>query len=142
MKIDDYIKGLACETAVREEERNGANGMLGVLFLLRRRAQTWYGGDWFKAITTHGQFSSMTILGDARTVYYGDPREPKFAKVLDWVDSIFSGVAEDKLTGGGLYYADLSSPKFEKGGWFDRNILQKPDEHGRCAQIGSTTYFL
>jgi hypothetical protein len=138
----DYIKSLACLTAIREEESNGLNGMLGVLFILRRRADSWYGKDWEKAIETHGQFSSMTMVGDARTVYYGSVRNPVFAKVLTWVDSIYDGTAEDKLTANALYYSDLSSPKFEKGGWFDRVILGHPDVHPRAAVIGTTTYFL
>jgi len=141
MDGESYIKSLACILAEREERSNGINGMLAVLFLVRRRADQWYAGDWVKTITAHNQFSSMVIKGDPETVWYPDSREPNFQKILQYVDGIYDGSTLDNLTNGALYYSDLNSPAFQKGGWFDVNIVQKPDEHPRTAQVGTTTYF-
>lgn len=141
MTDKDFIKSLAALTAWREENENGLNGMLGVLFVIRRRAEKWYSGDWAKAIEAHGQFSSMSILGDGQTVKYPDVREPVFAKLLSWMDSMYDGTAEDKLTQGAFYYSDLSSPAYVKDGWFDRVIVAYPETHPRVAVVGSTTYF-
>jgi hypothetical protein len=139
---DNYVKSLACLLAVREEESNGVNGCLGVLFVLRTRvAAGWFGGDLYKNITAKNQFSSMVIKGDNRTVYYADPREPNFQKVLQFVDNVFDGTMKDILTNGAIYYSDLQSAGFQKGGWFDRAIVQRPDLHPRCATIGTTSYF-
>jgi hypothetical protein len=138
---DDYTKAIACLLAEREERSNGVNGMLGVLFVVRNRSKAgWFGGGWLNNMEAHNQFSSMTIKGDAMTVYYPDPRDPAFQKVMQLVDDIYDDNLQD-LTNGALYYADLTSPAFVKDGWFDRNIVQDSNGHPRCAQIGTTTYF-
>ena len=141
MTNEDYVKAIACLLAEREERSNGINGMLGVLCVLRNRAIAgWFKGAWLANITAKNQFSSMTVLGDRMTVEYQDPRAPAFQKVLQMVDQVYDGSLQD-MTAGALYYADLSSPGFVKGGWFDRTIVANPDKFPRVAQIGTTTYF-
>jgi hypothetical protein len=138
---EDYVKAIACLLAEREEQTNGTNGMLGVLFVLRNRVNAgWFKGDWLANISARNQFSSMTVLGDAMTIKYQDPREPAFQKVVQMVDQVYDGSLPD-MTAGALYYADLNSPGFVKGGWFDKTILANPDKFPRVAQIGTTTYF-
>jgi len=136
----NYIKSVLALLAWREENINGVNGMLGVMFVVRARAQAWGKGDWLSVMTAHNQFSSMTVAGDGQTVKYPDPRDPAFQRVLQIVDSVFDGTMTDTLTNGALYYADLASPAYNKGGWFDRNVAGSPD-HPVVAKIGSTTYF-
>ncbi len=115
--------------------------MLGVQFVVRNRVKAgWSGGDWGKVIESHNQFSSISVLGDAMTIWYPDVRDPNFQRVLQEVDGIYDGTTADTLTNGALYYADMASPAYNKGGWFDRNVAQSPD-HPRVAVIGSTTYF-
>jgi len=142
MTIADFEKGLAALLAWREERSNGTNGMLGVLFVVRNRQKAgWSAGSWSKIIEGHNQFSSMSVSGDSQTVAYPDVRDPSFLTILQLVDSIYDETRVDNLTNGALYYADLGSAGFQKGGWFDREIVQKPDLHPRCAQIGTTTFF-
>lgn len=141
MTNEDYVKAIACLLAEREERSNGTNGILGVLFVLRNRVRAgWFKGEWMSNITAKNQFSSMTVLGDPMTVWYQDPREPAFQKVLQLVDQVFDGTLQD-MTAGALYYADLNSKGFVKDGWYDRNIVQQPAVHPRVATIGTTTYF-
>jgi hypothetical protein len=142
MTVADFEKGLASLLAWREERSNGVNGMMGVLFVVNNRAKAgWSGGNWTRVIEAHNQFSSISVLGDSQTVAYPDVRDPMFMQVLQAVDSVYDGERQDKLTNGALYYADLGSPGYTKGGWFDRNIVQDPALHPRVAQIGTTTYF-
>lgn len=145
MVITDFIKSMACLTAWREENINKLNGMTAVLFALRNRFDAAPAGgfkkDWLANIASHGQFSSMTILGDGQTVHYPDPRDPEFIQLLQVVDGIYDGTTVDKLTSGALFYSDMTSPSYTKGGWFDRNIAGNPEVHPRVAQVGSTTYF-
>lgn len=144
MRNQDFLSAIAALLAWREENSNGVNGMLGVLFVVRNRQKAgWSHGDLGIIMEGHNQFSSMSVLGDGQTVHYPDVRDPSFQKVLQYVDSIFDidNPLPDTLTNGALYYSDLNSPGFQKGGWFDRNIIQKPDEHPRSAQIGTTSYF-
>lgn len=142
MTVEDFEKAQAVLLAWREERSNGANGMLGVLFVVRNRAKAGWGtGDWCRVIDAHNQFSSMTVLGDGQTVEYPDVRDPQFLQVLQTVDAVYDDEKKDLLTNGALYYADLASPAYDKGGWFDRTIVQDPANHPRVAQIGTTTYF-
>lgn len=141
MLAEDYIKAQACTLAWREERSNGTNGMLGVLFVVRRRAQEWHAGDWLRVITDHGQFSSMTIAGDSQTILFPDTRDPEFQKIMQYVDAVYDGSMQDTLTNGALYYADLGSSGYQHGGWFDRNIIAKPAEHPASAKVGTTTFF-
>lgn len=116
--------------------------MLGVLFVVRNRAKAGWGqGDWAKIISQHNQFSSMSVAGDSQTVLYPDVRDPSFLQVLQIVDTVYDGSRDDVLTNGALYYADLGSPAYHKGGWFDRFIAGDQETHPRVAQIGTTTYF-
>ena len=143
MRNQDFLSALAALLSWREERSNGINGMLGVLFVLRNRLKTgWSGGDLSKIMETHGQFSSMTILGDSQTVAYPDPREPNFQKILQYVDSVFDAdnPMADTLTNGALYYCD-PGPGITPGGWFERVIIGQPTVHPRVATIGSTLYF-
>lgn len=147
MIVAEYEKGLAALLAWREENRNGPNGMLGVLFVIRARAKAvtnpdwkWTQGSWSRVMEAHNQFSSMSVIGDGQTVKYPDPRDPKFLLVLQYVDTVYDDTRADNLTDGALYYADLGRG-VEVGGWFDRNIIANPAVHPRTAQIGTTTYF-
>lgn len=141
MTSDNFIMSLLALLAEREERSNGVNGMLGVMFVVRNRVNAgWNGGDWVKVITSHNQFSSISVLGDSQTVWYPDSREPNFQRILQEVDGVYDGSTADTLTNNALYYADLSSPGYNKGGWFDRCVANSPD-HPRVAVIGSTTYF-
>lgn len=145
MTGDDFLKSLACLVAWREERSNQLNGMLAVLFVIRNRVQAGpakgFGNNWGTVIEQHGQFSSMSILGDGQTVAYPDVRDATFNQLLQLVDDVYSGERVDNLTDGAYYYADLTSKAYDQHGWFARNIVGKPDEHPRCAQIGTTTYF-
>lgn len=136
-----YLLYLACTLAWREERSNGLNGMMGVLFVLRNRVKKeFFGGSLYKNIIQHGQFSSMTIVGDSQTVAYPDPADPTFQKLMSMAPSILSGANEGDITAGALYYADLGSPAYVKGGWFDKTIVNS-SQHERTAAIGSTLYF-
>ncbi len=149
MTVADFERGLAALLAWREENMNGANGMLGVLFVIRARAKAgaagnpdwkWTQGSWSLVMERHAQFSSMSILGDGQTIKYPDSRDPKFLQVLQYVDTVYDDTRTDNLTGGALYYADLSRG-VTPGGWFATNIVNNPTVHPRTAQIGTTTYF-
>jgi len=142
MEIDSYVKALAALTAWREENSNGVNGMMGVLFVIRNRAKAnWHFGDWEAIITAQNQFDSMTRVGDGQTVHYPDPRDSNFNKILNYIDGIYDGSTADTLTQGALYYADLTSPGFNKTGWFAKTILANPNRFPCVAKIGSTSYY-
>ena len=142
MLMGDYIKSQLCLVAWREERSNGLSGQLGVMFVIRNRVHAgWFEGDWAKNITGHNQFSSMSVKGDAGTVSYPDVRDPLFLELLQQVDGVYDNTTNDSITGGALYYADMGSPGYQKGGWFARVIAADSKNHPIVAKVGSTTYF-
>ena len=141
-----YILAIACLLAWREESGNGVAGMVGVLHNVRNRAKAgWHGGSILANIVARNQFSSMTVPGDGQLTKWADPSDngygPGFQKLLSMAPAILSGASDDSdPTAGALYYADLTSPGFQKGSWFDKNIVNSSD-HPIVARIGSTSYF-
>jgi len=135
LEFEKSIVALACW---REMRGDGVNAMLAVAFVLRNRARAgWNGGSIYQNAIKLNQISSMSVLGDRNTIKYPDPRDPDFQTVLHKIDAIYEG-ATDQITNGAKYYAVLTDAT---SGWFFENIVNKPAEHPRVAQIGKTTFF-
>lgn len=135
----EFEKSIVALAAWREMRGEGVNAMLAVVFVLRNRARAgWNGSSIFANAVKLNQISSMSVLGDKNTILYPDPRDPDFQTVLHKIDAIYEG-AVDQITNGAKYYAVLTDAT---SGWFFRNIVDKPDEHPRVAQLGKTTFFL
>jgi hypothetical protein len=134
----EFEKGIVALTAWREMESEGLNGMIAVVFVLRSRAKAgWYGGSLYTNAIQKNQFSSMSVLGDKRTIAFPDTRDPVFQSLLAQIDAIYDG-APDTITNGALYFAVLDD---STSGWFKTNIVDRPDIHPRVAQIARTTFF-
>ena len=112
----DFIKACAAAYAWREGHKNGFNGMLGVLFTLRNRSGA--NSDWLTPI------GEQTNPGS-----YPDIREPEFQRLLQWVDAVYDGTAEDKITNGATCF-------------FDHTWEEKPPNNvERCATVGTLTFY-
>lgn len=135
----DFEKAIVALACWREMRGEGVNGMLSVAFVLRNRAKAgWFHGSIYENVIAHNQFSSMTVEGDHNTDEFPDTREPQFQTLLQLLDEVFDDSRIDNLTNGALYYAVIQD---STSGWFKHNILDKPDEHPRVAQLGKTTFF-
>ena len=92
----DFERACAALYAWREARKEGFNGMLGVLFVLRNRAQAgWNDGNWLKI---------MEDMETSEPWSFPDTREPTFQRLLQWVDGVYDGTTEDKITNGALYH--------------------------------------
>lgn len=144
MTSQQFLNAIAALLAWREEAVNGLNGQIAVLMCIRNRQEAgWSHGDLGAIMESHNQFSSMSVPGDGQLTKYPSAYDPTFQKLLQIVDQVFSSTnpLPDTYTNSGLYYADLSSPGFQHGGWFSKTILANPTRFPRTAQIGTTTYF-
>lgn len=111
----DFIKACAALLAWRDGSKEGFDGMLAVLFVIRNRAQAgWAGGDWLKIVEE---------LSEENTLYYPDTREPNFQRLLQWVDGVYDGTIEDKITNGAKYYYNPAMAA------------------ERCAVVGGMTFY-
>ena len=134
----EFEKSVVALAAWREMRGEGINAMLAVVFVLRNRAKAgWNGGSIYQNAIKLNQVSSMSVLGDKNTIKYPDIRDPDFQTLLHKIDAIYEDVP-DMITSGAKYYAVLTDAT---SGWFFENIVNKPLEHPRVAQIGKTTFF-
>lgn len=114
----EFIKSCAALHAWSEGRKYGFNGMLGILFVIRNRAQqNQFNGDWLKIIYSIGTEDNS----------YPDVREPEFQRLLQWVDGVYDGTVEDKITNGATYYSTMNV-----GPDFQREI---------CAVVGGLTFY-
>ncbi len=135
LEFEKSVVALACWREMRGE---GINAMLAVAFVLRNRANAgWHQHSIYNNAIALNQISSMSVLGDKNTIKYPDPRDPDFQMLLHKIDAIYED-AQDQITNGAKYYAVLTDAT---SGWFFDNIVNKPAEHPRVAQIGKTTFF-
>jgi spore germination cell wall hydrolase CwlJ-like protein len=137
MDSNDYCKSVLALVAEREARSNGINGMLAVAFVIRNRVQKWE-KSWYDVICSHNQFSSMTVKGDSQTIWYPDPREPNFQKLLQSVDGIFDGTIQDTLTNGAIYYANLATMD---SAWFKAHIINDSQNHPQVATIAQHVFY-
>lgn len=136
MSGDTYIKGKIAAFCVDEAfEAGGADNMLAVAFVLRNRvAAGWHGGDWMKVLE-----HADTVRGNEKTFARDvDLRDGSIKAFLQQIDDIYSGAAEDELTAGALYYAELH--KVADQGFLE-NVVRKPSSHPRVATVGLTAFF-
>lgn len=134
----EFEKAIVALSAWREMRGEGVNAMLAVVFVLRNRAKAgWNDGSIYQNAIALNQISSISVLGDPNTIKFPDIRDPDFQTLLHKIDAIYND-APDQITSGAKYYAVL---KDATSGWFFKNIVNKPSEHPRVAQIGKTTFF-
>jgi hypothetical protein len=106
--------------------------------VLRNRVKAgWHGGDWLKVIERAGDASAYVLpaMVDESYPELGDPSVQRF---LWEVDKVYEGTAEDKITGGGLWWCELN--KVDRS-WFLENICRKPDQHPRVSQAVNITLY-
>lgn len=87
-----------------------------------------------QAVLGKNQFTSMSV-----------PTDPMYKKMPADNDVMWKVaqklVTEDGIdpTHGALYYGNLKH--IDKGGWFERNIVEKPSVHPVLARIGKHTFY-
>lgn len=135
MTAEQFIKAHLAAFAHREAAHHGGmDNMLAVAFVIRnRRLAGWFGGDWMELLKNSEQCAAAIYPKSAP-----DLREINFRMVLQQVDDIYSGLAQDRMTEGALYYAELN--KVERD-WFSKNILQDSQRHPRVATVGNVSFF-
>jgi hypothetical protein len=112
--------------------------LMGLIFRNRVRAG-WMGGDWLRVIAADPIYSAYLpeAPGEAAPEF-PDLADPSFSRFLWEADKIYEGTAEDKITGGGLWWCELNKVNRE---WFLENICRRPEQHPRVAQSASITLF-
>lgn len=138
LTAQDFEKGIVCLCCWREMRSQLYAGMMAVACVINNRAKKgWFHGNQYSNTVAKNQFSSMTVPGDPQLEKYPAEDDTEFNKLLAAIDLLYEGEVLDR-TDGALYYAVLAD---STSGWFFREIVNRPEEHPRLAEIGRTSFF-
>ena len=138
MDSSSYIRALLATFCWNEPHEDALNGFIGAGLVISNRVRAgWSGGDWLAVLKSAPLFSYRALPLNPPPLTFGDIRNPIFQKILQRVDTIFSG-SELDFTKGALYYARLNEITSE---WFRQEILGHLDLHPRIADAGQLTFF-
>jgi hypothetical protein len=134
--FENFIKGQLMGVAIREGMRHGGyHNALAVAQVIANRVRAgWEGGDWLRVMVTAPDYMG-TIYDLMPTIA---PRDISFRTVLQRIDDIYTGIAQDTMTEGALYYCELHRVNRQ---WFQENVLSDPAAHPRLATVGPVTFF-
>lgn len=122
---DNFTMSMALTLAWRDGIKNGVNASLGVLHVIRNRADQ-RDGNWIPVI-------EELMAKNPVKLEYPDSRDPQFQQMLVAVDAIYDGSKTDRLTSGATDYIDHSTGS--------PNTLEEGASAERIAQIGQMTFY-
>lgn len=133
MNIETYLRAEMARFAIEEGARHGGiNNMLAVAHVLRNRVFAGW-GDWVEVIQ-HAPEKRGTIYPPEITPI----RTNNVRILLMRIDEIYTRTDLIDLTGGALWYFDsFMGPE----PWFKIEILERPEDHQRCAHVGPVWFF-
>lgn len=150
MKDTQFICSVLALKCWQEANEEGLNGMMAVAFAIRNRVRAgWYGGNWIDVLSNMDKTSSRL---EPPTNSIPDTRTFSMIQFMQIIDGIFSGAQDDNVTikqGGDAQLMGLRIPVALYWGrldqitnpWFLENIVRKPDQHARMAQVGQLFFF-
>lgn len=128
MTLDTYVRAQMARFAIEEgHEHGGVNNMLAVAHVLRNRVFAGW-GDWLEVVT-----HAAEKRGNLYTPPMPGIRSNNVRILLNRIDDIYTRADQNDLTGGALFYLDPLQPVAE---WFKKEVLDRPEDHTRCAHIG------
>ena len=139
MTYENYIKAQLVRFCVDEGWDGSINTPLAIAQVLKNRVEAgWSGGDWMKVIATAPDF-----VGTLRKRPEVEPRDLTFRRILQGIDEIYYGTADDSMVNddqgqASLYYAELHNLNRQ---WFRDNILSDPESHPMIAKVGQINFF-
>jgi hypothetical protein len=133
LTLDTYVRAMLARFAIEEgAEHGGVNNMLAIAHVLRNRVFSGW-GDWLEVVSHADQKRANTYAPHTPNL-----RSNNVRVVLNKIDDIYTRADANDLTGGALFYADPVQPFAE---WFKKEVLDRPEDHPRCAHIGPVWFF-
>lgn len=133
MTIETYTRAQMARFAIEEGARHGGvNNMLAIAHVLRNRVFAGW-GDWLEVVTRAGEKRANLYVPDMP-----DMRTNNIRVLLNRIDEIYTRGDLNDLTGGALFYVEPDKPLAE---WFKAEVLDRPEDHPRCAHVGPVWFF-
>jgi len=138
---DNDVQSLAL-CAWKEARGEGTPGIMAVMFVIKNRAEAWYGNLAEEAVHfavyAKNQFTSMSVPSDPEFNLKPGENDASYDFCMQMAPRVLAGQGNPDITAGALYYANL----FEvTSGWFIDNIVNDPANHPKTAVIGRQTFF-
>lgn len=135
LKQDDLIKSQLVLTAWRFSQKYGMGhvGAQLIMCALANRVRAGW-GTWLQVIEGIPEYMAD---GEVPPLKYPGIWEGGFVKLLNAVDGIFDGAADD-MAKGALYWGDT---RFIERGWFKERIVDEKDNHPKVADFNSLTFW-
>jgi hypothetical protein len=131
--LDQYTRGQLARFAIEEAVvYGGIKNMLCVVHVLRNRVMAGW-GDWTEVVQRAPEkraHSSFALMPNLRTA--------NVRNFLAHVDEVYTRVASEDMTGGALFYFDSNKIPLK---WFKDEVIERPDDHPRCAQCGPVWFY-
>ena len=138
MNLDTYVRAQMARFAIEEGARHGGvNNMLAVVHVLRNRVFAG-AGDWVEVIERAPErraiiYPALDAAARSQLMRTGNVRT-----LLNRIDEIYTKQDISDLTGGAQWYFE---PGQKVADWFDREVLQRPEDHPRTAHIGPVWFY-
>lgn len=133
MTVDTYIRAEMARFAIEEGERHGGvTNMLAIAHVLRNRVFAGW-GDWVEVVQHAGE-KRATLY----PTYLPNLRSGNVRTLLNLIDEVYTRAEVNDPTDGALFYFD---PNFPIAPWFQREVLDRQQDHRRCAHIGPVWFY-
>lgn len=137
MTLETYIRAQLARFALEEGGRHGGvTNMLAIAMVMRNRVFAGW-GDWIEVISRAPE-KRGTIYKDGDAIATRMIRSGAARVLLNRIDEVYTRQDLEDLTGGALFYVQ---PDLPIAMWFQREILERPDDHPRTAHIGPVWFF-
>jgi hypothetical protein len=133
MTIDTFIRGQMARFAIEEGARHGGvMNMLAVAHVLRNRVFAGW-GDWGEVIQRAPEKRAVIY-----PPYMVNLRSSNVRVLLNRIDDVYTRADMEDLTGGALFYFE---PGYPLADWFQREVIDKSEDHPRSAHVGPVWFF-
>lgn len=137
MTLDTYIRAQMARFAIEEGARHGGTrNMLAIAYVLRNRVFAGW-GDWVQVVQRAGEKRANAANGWV-VAEIPNLRHPDVRILLNQIDAIYTQADVQDLTGGALFYVE---PNLPMAPWFKTEVLNRSEDHPRCAHIGPVWFF-
>lgn len=137
MTLETYVRAQMARFAIEEGARHGGvNNMIGIAMVLRNRVHAGW-GDWLEVVM-RAPDKRGTIYSDGDLVAARILRSTAARLLLNRIDEIYTRPDIEDLTGGALFYVE---PQLTIASWFQKEVIDRPDDHPRVAHIGPVWFF-
>lgn len=142
MTLNDLQKAALILFAAREAGDTGSlQAMRGICYAIRNRVRTgWYDGNWLDVIENADESAGNLPWRDADPVRL-TVNDRGLQMLARDIDGIFYSGGDDEVAAAidnALYWQRIDKPIRQ---WFVDNIVRRPEDHGRRAQISSIVFF-